>query len=70
MNYTLDVKAAMVMAEKTQEQTAKELGMARATFSKKLNKKDNNCFTIDEAIRLSKILNATFENIFLSREVA
>ncbi len=70
MDYTLNVKAAMVKAGKTQEQLAKDLNMSKSTLSKKLNKKDGNCFSIDEACRISEILNATFVDIFLIKEVA
>ncbi|MDD5589414.1 MAG: helix-turn-helix transcriptional regulator [Candidatus Nanoarchaeia archaeon] len=70
MNYTLDVKAAMVKANLTQIEMAEKLGMTQSTFNKKLNRSNGNCFTIDEAVKISNILNCTFKDIFFVSEVA
>lgn len=70
MDYTLNIKVALVRKGKTQEDIARALGMTRARFNRKLNKKGNHCFTIDEAYELSKALNTPFDEIFLNNDVA
>lgn len=51
---TLEIKSRMTLKNKTQEQMAEELGMAKNTFNKKLNAGD---FGLEDAKIIAKVLD-------------
>lgn len=53
---TLEIKSRMTLKNKTQEQMAEELGMAKNTFNKKLNAGD---FGLEDAKIIAKVLDIT-----------
>lgn len=69
MNYTNRIKTFMALNEIDQEEMAKKMGMSRTAFNQKLNRNGSKLFNIDEAIRISKILNVTLDQIFLLEKV-
>lgn len=69
MNYTTRIKTFMALNKIDQDEMAKKLGISRTAFNQKLNRNGSKLFNIDEAIRISEILNVTLDQIFLLEKV-
>lgn len=69
-DYTHAIKVLLVMNKLKQKEVADLMGMSVGNFNKKLNRYENAIFDIEEAIRLTSILNCTLDKIFLIQEVA
>lgn len=63
----LELKSLRVKHGLSQKDTAKLLGITVATYNRKEN--GNRRFTVDEAIKLSKIFNTSIEEIFFTNRV-
>ncbi len=60
----IKVRAAMVMAGKTQSDVARAIGVTASTLSQKMNGRRD--FTLDECLRIAGELGKTLDEIFLS----
>lgn len=59
-----NLKALMVLGELNQSEMAKKIGMDTSTFNLKINRTGGRDFSLDEAIRISEILDVKVDDFF------